>query len=218
MDITILYVELYVSFLLAVIVYVLVELFNVETEKARAEEGKKPAEPKPPIDFPRFAVWLLVPGIVFVIIAWVLTFGANAVKSITLAEDSDKWYAFLVKWLNTGDSAAWLFFATKWLFYVGMVAVAISLLVFGYKAAVHPRSSVWFYRAGIVAVIVGLLAFAASAAVGCVVNVIHSGSTPLMEVGFVNGLLNPFFFVGVPLGFYWLHRSKQASVPQTGKR
>jgi hypothetical protein len=216
---TVLYVEIYVTFLAAVIVYVLYELFNVEAEKAREEEGKKPVEPRPPIAFPRFAVWLLVPGIIFVIVAWVVTFAANATKTITLgAENSEKWYAFIVRWLNDAEASAWLFSTTKWLFYVGSVAVAISLLVFGYKAAVHPRPVLWFYRAGIVAMVVGLLAFAASAAVGCIVHVIHSGTIPLVQVGLVNGLLSPFFFVGLPLGFYWLHRSKQAAAVQTGKR
>jgi hypothetical protein len=98
------------------------------------------------------------------------------------------------------------------------VLVAISLLVFGYKAAIHTRPASWFYMAGIVAIGVGILAFCASAAVGCVVRSINSETTPIPEVILITGLLNPFFFTGVPLGIYWLSRSKQKPAVQPGKR
>jgi hypothetical protein len=109
-------------------------------------------------------------------------------------------------------TAAW------WLFFPGTVLVGISLLVFGYKAAIHTRPASWFYIAGIVAIAVGILAFCASAAVGCVVRSINSETTSTAEVILITGLLNPFFFAGVPLGIYWLSRSKQPSVTRADKR
>ncbi len=55
----------------------------------------------------------------------------------------------------------------------------------------------WFRPAGIVATILGLLAFLSSFAYG-------GGGT--FAGGLVAGLLNPIFFVGFPLGIYWLRR------------
>jgi hypothetical protein len=119
MDLRILYVELYVSFLLGVFVYVIYELLNVEREKKLEEEAKTANPPR------RSAGWSLPPG------------------TITIA--------------------------------------------------------------------IGLFAFCASAAVEVIVLNISTvpveSSIPL--AGLVAGLLNPFFFIGVPLGIRWLTRSKR---------
>jgi hypothetical protein len=53
---------------------------------------------------------------------------------------------------------------------------------------------------GIVSIVIGLLSFCASAG-------LHGGGTP--EGSLVAGLLNPLFFVGVPLG-WWLVKSAYA--------
>lgn len=55
----------------------------------------------------------------------------------------------------------------------------------------------WMRTAGAIAVIVGILGFVASTAVG-------GGGT--LGGAIIAGMLNPLFFVGVPLGLYWLHR------------
>jgi hypothetical protein len=198
-DIKILYIEIYVSFLLAVIVYVLMELFKVEKEQAAGTA----AEARPPIEFPRYSVWLVAIGMFLVIAGWLVSFPVNeAVKKMAGSND-------YVDGITT---------TAKWLFFPGTVLVAISLLVFGYKGAIHTRPASWFYIAGIVAIGVGILAFCASAAVGCVVRSINSETTPIPEVILITGLLNPFFFAGVPLGIYWLSRSKQKPAVQPGKR
>lgn len=119
MDLRILYVELYVSFLLGIFVYVISELLNVVKEK-NLEEDAKAAEANRPSP-----VWSLPPG------------------TITIA--------------------------------------------------------------------IGLLAFCISAAVEATVLKISTipvdSSIPLASL--VAGVLNPFFLVGVPLGIYWLNRSKR---------
>ncbi len=197
MDIKILYIEIYVSFLLAVIVYVLMELFKVEKEQAGS------AVAQTPIEFPRFSIWLIDVGVFLVIMGWLVSFPVNeAVKKISDSSD-------YVEGITT---------AAKWLFFPGTVAVAISLLIFGYKAAVHPRSASWFNIAGFIAIAIGILAFCASAAVGCIVRAENSWTTPIPEVILITGVLNPFFFVGVPVGIYWLVRGKQKSVPRADKR
>jgi hypothetical protein len=197
MDMKTLYIELYVSSLLAVIIYVLIELFKVEKEKAGS------AAAQTPIEFPRFSIWLVGIGVFLVVAGWLLSFGINeAVKSLT----------------KSSDYEAGLLTAAKGLFFPGVAAVAISMLVFGYKAAIHPRSPAWFSFAGIMAIAIGLLAFCASAGVGCAVRSINSETTPIPQVILITGVLNPFFFVGVPLGFYWMYRGKQPSVPRTGNR
>ena len=58
----------------------------------------------------------------------------------------------------------------------------------------------WFLPAGIIAVILGILAFFVGGAVG-------GGGTAFGSV--TAGLLNPFFFIGIPLGVYWLYRYAQ---------
>jgi hypothetical protein len=198
MDLKTLYIEMYVSSLLAVIIYVLIELFNVEKEKAGTEETGQP------INFPRFSIWLIGIGVFLVVTGWLLSFGINeAVKSFT----------------KSNDYEAGLLIAAKWLFFPGTVAIAISLLVFGYKAAIHPRTPAWFSFAGIMAVAIGILAFCVSAAVGYYVRyVINSESTSVLQAIVIAGFLNPFFFVGVPLGIYWLSRGKKSSMPRTGNR
>ena len=55
----------------------------------------------------------------------------------------------------------------------------------------------WYLPAGVIAVITALLAFFASAAVG-------GGGDAFGSI--LAGLLNPLFFVGMPLGVYWLSR------------
>jgi hypothetical protein len=197
MDITILYVEIFVSFLTAIIVYVLAELFNIENDETRSDETR------PTINFPRFAIWMLCVGIILVVIAWLSAFGINIAEKHTAISE---------------EYATRLNFTAKWLFYLGAIACATSMLAFGYKAAVHPRSAAWFSRAGMASIMIGLLSFCASTAVGYIVNVIHSGKSPLRSEGLAAGLLNPFFFIGIPLGFYWLYRSKQLSVLRTNKR
>ena len=139
---TVLYVQIYVSFLLAVIVYVLTELYKVEKEKAAAE----PVEPPPPIAFPRFAVWLIAVGMFLVIAGWLVSFPVNELVK---------------KWAGSTDYENTVTEVAKWLFFPGTVLVAISLLVFGYKAAVHTRPAAWFNTAGIIAIVVGILAFCA---------------------------------------------------------
>jgi len=56
----------------------------------------------------------------------------------------------------------------------------------------------WMPTAGTVAVVIGVLGFLASGAVG-------GGKT--LGGAIVAGVLNPLFFVGVPLGLYWLYRA-----------
>ncbi len=229
MDITVLYVEIYVSFLLAVIVYVLTELFKVEKEQS----GAAPAEPPQPIAFPRFAVWLIAVGMFLVIAGWLTSFPVNeaAKKIVANRYEAEKKAAAAgaeaeQKTPESNDEQAKAIAASettvtniaKWLFYPGTVLVAISLLVFGWAAAVHTRPAAWFKTAGIVAIAVGIVAFCASAAIGCIEKSIHSWTTPVPEVVLVTGLLSPFFFVGVPLGIYWLTRGKQTPAPKTGKR
>jgi len=240
MDIKILYIEIYVTFLLAVIVYVLMELFKVEKEQA----GPATAEAQPPIEFPRYSVWLVGIGMFLVIAGWLVSFPVNeAVKKIisTSAKTEQKTEVASAeaekKTDDTNESAEKNVAAgneelqkkiaasetlvtniAKWLFFPGTVLVAISLLVFGFKAAIHPRSASWFYIAGIVAIGVGILAFCASAAIGCIVRAENSWTDPTAEVILVAGVLNPFFFTGVPLGIYWLSRSKQKPAQQSGKR
>ena len=199
MDITVLYVEIYVSFLLAVIVYVLTELYKVEKEKAAAT----PPEPLPAIQFPRFAVWLIAVGMFLVIAGWLVSFPVNELVK---------------KWAGSTDHEDTVIGVAKWLFFPGTILVAISLLVFGYKAVIHTRPAAWFNTAGIIAIVVGIIGFGASAAVGCVEKSIHSWTNPVPEVVLITGILNPFFFVGVPLGIYWLTRGKQAPAPKAGKR
>lgn len=55
----------------------------------------------------------------------------------------------------------------------------------------------WMFPAGCVSLVIGLLGFVASAGVA-------GGGTP--EGSLVAGLLNPLFFVGVPLGLFWIVR------------
>jgi hypothetical protein len=240
MDITVLYVEIYVTFLLAVIVYVLYELFKVEKEQAA---GAAAAAPQP-IAFPRFAVWLVGIGMFLVIAGWLVSFPVNEAvkKMVASSEKAEKktegaGQEVEKKTDETGAAAETKIAGpseevqkkiasaetivtniAKWLFFPGTILVAISLLVFGYSAAVHTRPAPWFNTAGIIAIAVGILAFCASAAVGCIEKSIHSWTTPIPEVILVTGLLSPFFFVGVPLGIYWLSRGKQAPIARAGKR
>jgi hypothetical protein len=124
MNMQVLYVELYVSFFLAIIIYVLYELFNVVGEKEQSEADQAPV--------PR------------------------------------------------------------------------------------PRDHKWFATAGMIALGVGLLAFCVSAVL-MGKGVVYSGDSSLLAVSLVTGLLNPFFFVGVPLGIYWLSRGKQPAVVEKKK-
>lgn len=61
---------------------------------------------------------------------------------------------------------------------------------------------------GLFSIAIALLAFVASAILG-------SGTKPnatsgeLFFVGLVSGALNPIFFVGLPLGIYWLYQGAQ---------
>jgi hypothetical protein len=270
----VLYVEIYVSFLLAVIVYVLYELFQVETENAQSETRQ-------PIVFPRFSIWLVGIGMFLVIAGWLTSFGLNeavkyltyrnlnkAVKELTAAKElqseafkngitrlnesaenlpksteyenniiqlneaakaistctdaGSKDYENALRNINDAVGAITkstvyengIILAAKWMFFPGAIVVGISLLVFGYIAAIHARPPAWFNLAGIITIAIAVLAFCASAAVGCVVKNINSDPTAVPEVILVNGLLNPFFFLGVPLGIYWLYRAKQQPAAQ----
>ena len=60
------------------------------------------------------------------------------------------------------------------------------------------RAPAWFLPAGIACLVIGLLAFVASAAVS------REGDA---AGRILVGITNPLFFVGVPLGIYWLVRS-----------
>jgi len=64
----------------------------------------------------------------------------------------------------------------------------------------------WFFPAGVVAIGIGLLAFCASAVFG---SGAEPGDPPRFRflAALLSGALNPLFFVGVPLGLYWLYRS-----------
>jgi hypothetical protein len=57
----------------------------------------------------------------------------------------------------------------------------------------------WRYTAGPIALTIGGLAFVASAVVG------GQGD---FAAGILSGLLNPLFFVSVPLGLYWLRQAR----------
>ena len=172
---------------------------QVEKEKAAAE----PPEPLPAIAFPRFAVWLIGIGMFLVIAGWLVSFPVNELVK--------KWAGStgLRKHGNRGGQVA---------FFPGTVLVAISLLVFGYQGrGSHPAGRLvqhgrnHCHRGRHFSVL-------RSAAVGCIEKSIHSWPNPVPEVVLVNGLLNPFFFVGVPLGIYWLTRGKQTPVPRASKR
>ena len=56
----------------------------------------------------------------------------------------------------------------------------------------------WMPTAGVVAVVIGVLGFIASGAVG---------GGPTLGGAIAAGVLNPLFFIGVPLGLYWLYRA-----------
>lgn len=66
----------------------------------------------------------------------------------------------------------------------------------------------WFRPAGIAAVALGVLAFCAEVAQE------HNRD---VAVNMFSGMTNPLFFVGVPLGLYWLYRSL-GGMPQTTGR
>jgi hypothetical protein len=123
MNLQILYIELYVSSLLAVFIYTLYELFNVVKEKDNAEETKAPFAP----------------------------------------------------------------FLTR------TVHIPIGILAIG----------------------IGVFAFCVSAAIGCYLN---SSDPQMLTMGFMAGVLNPFFFVGVPLGIYWMKQSKKSPASRTNER
>jgi hypothetical protein len=123
MDMRVLYIELYVSFLLGIFVYVLYELFNVEKERDQLNQSK-PAE-------------------------------AKNQMSITIPS------------------------------------------------------------AGVITIAIGLIAFCISAAVA---RIVYSGDPNVLMLSLVSGLLNPFVFVGVPLGIYWRGRTKQPAISRKDQR
>lgn len=61
--------------------------------------------------------------------------------------------------------------------------------------AMKRRAPGWFLPAGVVAIVSAILGFLASAAVAGKGN---------LFAGLFAGVLNPLFFVGLPLGVYWL--------------
>jgi hypothetical protein len=64
------------------------------------------------------------------------------------------------------------------------------------------------FPAGVISGIVGLLAFCASAALGP--SHVGPGKPEefLFAAALLNGLMNPLFFIGFPLGLYWCIRGK----------
>ena len=62
--------------------------------------------------------------------------------------------------------------------------------------AIRKSAPEWYTPAGVIAVVTGVAGFIASAAVG--------GGRQI-EDKMLAGALNPLFFVGVPLGIYWLY-------------
>jgi len=62
----------------------------------------------------------------------------------------------------------------------------------------------WFLPAGVASMVLAILGFLASAAVG--------GRGDLF-LGLFAGVLNPLFFVGLPLGIYWLVRYTRREQP-----
>ena len=74
------------------------------------------------------------------------------------------------------------------------------------------------YPAGIIAVAVGVLAFGLGAAKGGAEA--RPGDAPgmIFLLGLIGGGTNPLFFVGVPLGCYWLYRSAKGSNRNTQSR
>jgi hypothetical protein len=123
MDLRVLYIELYVSFLLGIFVYVLYELFNVEKEQDQLNQSK-PAEAK---------------------------------KAMTITLPSS----------------------------------------------------------GIITLAIGLIAFCISAIVA---RIVYNGDPKVLMLSLVSGLLNPFVFIGIPLGLYWRSRSKQPVPARADKR
>ena len=69
----------------------------------------------------------------------------------------------------------------------------------------------WMFPAGVLAIIMGLLAFVASAAMGSAHSKLGATQESLFAGALFDGLLNPLFFIGFPLGLYWCIRGKQAS-------
>jgi len=69
----------------------------------------------------------------------------------------------------------------------------------------------WMLPAGIASVVIGLFAFCASAAIeGSAGPSASPDGRGIAVLGsLLAGSLNPLFFVGVPLGAYWLYRSAQ---------
>jgi hypothetical protein len=71
----------------------------------------------------------------------------------------------------------------------------------------------WMFPAGIIAIAVGVLALAFGAAHGGAEVKPDDPPGKVYLLGLVEGALNPLFFVGVPLGCYWLYRSAKGSSP-----
>jgi endogenous inhibitor of DNA gyrase (YacG/DUF329 family) len=70
----------------------------------------------------------------------------------------------------------------------------------------------WIFAAGWAAVLIGIAAFIASFNLG-------AGRHWTFEGGLTAGCLNPLFFIGLPLGIYWLHESQAGYFcPHCGKR
>jgi hypothetical protein len=67
------------------------------------------------------------------------------------------------------------------------------------EATTTEASPSWRLPAGLISMALGLLAFCASAATG--------GGTAAGSL--LAGLLNPIFFIGVPLGLYWLYQHER---------
>ncbi len=86
-----------------------------------------------------------------------------------------------------------------------ILSALIAKLVFGgsfqlTSAPTEPRitdTPSWFLPCGVIAIILAILGFLASAAVGGGGNFFGA---------ILAGCVNPLFFVGLPLGVYWLRR------------
>lgn len=86
------------------------------------------------------------------------------------------------------------------LWYKGRQAELADLRRRGKKTNEAPA---WFLPAGVIALILGVLGFLGSAAVG------GGGSA---EGSLLAGLTNPLFFIGLPLGIYWLYQTRRQGV------
>ncbi len=71
------------------------------------------------------------------------------------------------------------------------------------------RPPSWMFPAGVAALVVGPLAFVASAATGASHAKPGTADSLVFCGALLDGLLNPLFFIGCPLGLYWCIRERE---------